>query len=163
MPSQKLGFYLSDEIFAIHAPILVTIDAQRTAILTIELASERSAQTWRSHFEALEHHHCFSLGMASDRGKGVVAGSQASCDMALWVADYFHEFRDLFEVRHRLERKASAAITKAYEAARRVAKARSADNLHKRLPQYDPAHRAWEQAITRYDQLDVLLNLLRDA
>ena len=38
--------------------------------------------------------------MASDRGKGVVAGYQAACDMALWVADYFHEFHDLFEVRN---------------------------------------------------------------
>jgi hypothetical protein len=163
MPSKKLVFYLSDEIFAIHAPILVTIDAQSTAILTIELASDRSAETWRSHFEALENHHFFSLGMASDRGKGVVAGYQASCDMALWVADYFHEFRDLFEVRHRLERKAYAAINKEYEAARRFAKARSEGNLQKRLQQYDTAHRACEQAITLYDQLDLLLNLLRDA
>ena len=163
MPSKKLVFYLSDEIFAIHAPILVTIDAQSTAILTIELASDRSAETWRSHFEALEHHHFFSLGMASDRGKGVVAGYQAACDMALWVADYFHEFRDLFEVRHRLERKAYAAINKEYEAARRFAKARSEGNLHKRLQQYDTAHRACEPAITLYDQLDLLLHLLRDA
>ena len=32
-----------------------------------------------------------------------------------------------------------------------------------RLQQYDTAHRACEQAITLYDQLDVLLDLLRDA
>ena len=82
--------------------------------------------------------------------------------MALWVADYFHEFRDLFEVRQRLERKAYAAINKAYEAAQRFAKARSEGNLHKRLQQYDTAHRACEQAITLYDELDLLLNLLRD-
>ena len=106
MPSKKLLFSLSDEIFAIHAPILVTIDAQSTAILTLELASDRSAETWRRPFEALENHHVFSLGMASDRGKGGVAGSQASWDMAWGVADYFHELRDLFEVRHRLEGKA---------------------------------------------------------
>ena len=56
MPSKKLVFYLSDEIFAIHAPILVTIDARSTAMLNIELASDRSAETWRTHFEALEHH-----------------------------------------------------------------------------------------------------------
>ena len=162
MPSKKLVFYLSDEIFAIHAPILVTIDAQSTAILNIELASDRSAATWKAHFEALEQHHFVSLGMASDRGKGVVAGYQAACDMALWVADYFHEFQDLFEVRHQLERQAYAAINKEYEAARRFAKARSEANLCKRLHQYDTAHRACEQAITLYDQLDVLLVLLRD-
>jgi len=51
MPHQKVVFYLSDEIFAIRAPILVTIDAQSTAILKIELASDRSAQTWEAHFK----------------------------------------------------------------------------------------------------------------
>jgi hypothetical protein len=106
IPSKKLVFYLSDEIFAIHAPILVTIDARSTTILNIELASDRSAETWRAHCEALEDHQFVSLGMASDRGLGLVAGYQAACDMALWVADYFHEFRDLFALLHQLERKA---------------------------------------------------------
>ena len=163
MSSKKLVFYLSDEIFAIHAPILVTIDAQSTTILNIELASDRSAETWKAHFEALETHHFVSLGMVSDRGKGLVAGSQAACDMALWVADYFHEFRDLFEVRQQLERKAYAAINKEYEAARTFANAKSEANLHKRLQQYETAHRACEQAITLYDQLALLLDLLREA
>ncbi len=163
MPSKKLVFYLSDEIFAIHAPILVTIDAQSTAILNIELALDRSAETWRAHFEALEHHHFFSLGMASDRGKGVVAGYQAACDMALWVADYFHEFRDLFEVLHQLERKAYGAITKEYEVARTFANAKSESHLQKRLQQYETAHDACEEAIRLYDELGLLLHLLRDA
>ena len=35
MPHKKVVLYLSDEIFAIRAPILVTIDAQSTAILKI--------------------------------------------------------------------------------------------------------------------------------
>jgi hypothetical protein len=112
-PSKKLGFSLSDAIFAIHAPILVTIDAQSTALLHIELASDRSAETWRTHFEALEQPPCFRLGMASDRGKGVVAGYQAACDMALWVADYVHAYRNLFAVRNQWERTAYAAINKA--------------------------------------------------
>jgi hypothetical protein len=98
MPSKTWVFYLSDEIFAIHVPILVTIDARSTTILNLGLASDRSAETWKAHFEALGNHHFVSLGMASDRGLGLVAGYQASCDMALWVADYFHEFQDLFEL-----------------------------------------------------------------
>ena len=106
MPSKSFVFYLSDEIFALHTPILVTIDARSTTILNIELASDRSADTRRGHFEALEAHHFFSLGLASDRGLGLVAGYRAACDMALWVVDYFHEFRDLFELQHQLERKA---------------------------------------------------------
>ncbi len=163
MPSKKLVFYLSDEIFAIHAPILVTIDAQSTAILKIELASDRSADTWKAHFEALEDHQFFSLGMASDRGTGLVTGYQAACDMTLWVADYFHEFRDLFKLLHQLERKAYAAIDKEYDAARTFANAKSESNLQKRLQHYDTAHRACEHAIALYDQLHGLLHLLREA
>jgi hypothetical protein len=163
IPSKTFVFYLSDEIFAIHAPILVTIDAQSTTILKIELASDRSADTWRAHFEALEDHQFFSLGMASDRALGLVAGYQAACDTALWVADYFHEFRDLFKVLHQLERKAYAAIDKEYDAARTFANAKSEANLQKRLQHYDTAHHACEQAMALYDQLAVLLHWLREA
>jgi hypothetical protein len=163
MPSKKLVFYLSDEIFALHVPILLTIDARSTTILNIELASDRSAETWRAHFDALAEHQFVSLGMASDRGLGLVAGYQAACDMALWVADYFHEFRDLFEVLHQWERKAYAAIVKEHEAAHKFAHAKGESNLAKRLQQYDTAHHACEQAIALYDQLAMLLHLLREA
>ena len=163
IPSKKWVFYLSDEIFAMHTPILVTIDARSTTILNIELASDRSADTWRAHFEALADHQFFSLGMASDRGLGLVAGYQAACDMALWVADYFHELRDLFEVLHQLERKAYAAISKEDDAAHKFARAKSEANLAKRLQQYDTAHHACEQAMALYDQLAMLLHLLREA
>src|SRR5207249_1481969 len=81
------------------------------------------------HFEALANHHFVSLGMASDRGLGLVAGYQAACDMALWVADYFHEFQDLFELLYQLERKAYAAMNKEYDAARTFAHAKSEANL----------------------------------
>ena len=163
MPSKKLVFYLSDEIFALHVPILLTIDARSTTILNIELASDRSAETWRAHFDTLAEHQFVSLGMASDRGLGLVAGYQAACDMALWVADYFHEFRDLFEVLHQLERKAYAAIVKEHDAAQKFAQAKGESNLAKRLHQYDTAHHACEQAIALYDHLAMLLHLLREA
>ncbi len=39
MPSPTVVFYLSDEIFAIQAPILVTIEPHSTTILHIELAT----------------------------------------------------------------------------------------------------------------------------
>lgn len=163
MPSKTLVFYLSDEIFAIHTPILVTIDARSTTILKIELASDRSADTWRTHFAALENHQFVSLGLASDRGLGLVAGYRAACDMALWVADYFHEFRDLFAVLQQLERKAYTAIEKEYDATQKFARAKSEANLHKRLHHYDTAHHACEQAIALYDHLAILLHLLREA
>ena len=63
--------YLRDEIFARPQPSLVRIEAQSTAILNIPLASERSAETWEAHFDDLGAHHVHSIGMASDRGRGL--------------------------------------------------------------------------------------------
>src|SRR6266481_4969235 len=137
MASKKWGFYLSDEIFAIQAPILVTIDAPSTTILNIELAS--------------------------DRGVGLVAGYHAAFEAALWVCDYFHAFQDLFNLLHQLERKAYGAIGKEDEAARKWENAKSEANFAKRLEQYEQAQQACEQALALYDHLDLLLHLLRES
>ena len=163
MPSQSMVFYLSDEIFAIHAPILVTIEPHSTTMLHIELATDRSASTWKAHFDTLKAHHFHSVGMASDRGLGLVAGYRDACPDALWVGDHFHEFRGLFDVRLQWEKKAYGAIAKEDEALRKFHHAKSASNLNKRLIQYEQAHQACEQAMARYDQLDMLLQLLQDA
>src|SRR6266705_661326 len=56
-----------------------------------------------------------------------------------------------------------AAIAKEDEAAQTFHNAKSEANLHKRLQHYEHAHQACEHAIARYDQLDLLLHLLRDA
>ena len=160
--STTVVFYLSDEIFATHKPILVTVDAKSTAILKIELASERSAQTWQAHFEALDDHHFHSLGMASDRGVGLVAGYHAACQEALWVSDQFHEFHDLFTLCRQWERKAYRAIGKEDDTAQKFDHAKSEATLQKRLHQYEQACQACEQAIAQYDHLNILLHLLRE-
>ena len=162
MPHKKVVVYLSDEIFAIRAPILVTIDAQSTAILKIELASDRSAKTWESHFNDLGAHRFHSLGMASDRGVGLKAGYQAACQEGFWVCDQFHEFQALFNRCHQLERKAYGAIGKEIEAAEKFTNAKSEANLQKRLEQYDQARQVCQQAIERYDQLNLLLRMISE-
>src|SRR5207237_6836189 len=163
MTESTVVFYLSDEIFARHQPLLVTIEAQSTAILKIQLAADRSAETWKAPCDDLGAHRFHSIGMASDRGVGLVAGYHAACQDARWVCDRFHEFRDLFDRRRQLERKAYAAIAKEDEAVHTFHHAKSEAHLHKRLQHYEHAHHACEQAIARYDQLDLLLHLLRDA
>src|SRR5207247_11092264 len=59
--------------------------------------------------------------------------------------------------------KAYAAIAKEDEAVHTFHHAKSAAHLHKRLQHDEHAHHACEHAIARYDQLDRLLHLLRDA
>ena len=137
MPHKTVVFYLSDEIFALRRPILVTIEAQSTAILKIELADNRSAETWTAHVDNLGVHRFHSIGMASDRGVGLKAGYQAACQEGFWVCDQFHEFQDLYNRCHQLERKAYGAIGKEIKAAETFANAKSDANLQKRLEQYD--------------------------
>ena len=163
MAQTKLVFYLSDELFALQRPILVTVEAQSTAILKIQLASDRSAPTWKAHFADLSDHHFHSIGMASDRGVGLVAGYKSACQDAIWVCDQFHEFQDLFNRCHQLERKAYSAIGKEEKAAQTFSRAKCEANLHKRLEQYERAQHTCEQAMARYDQLDFRLHLLREA
>ncbi len=162
MAEKKMVFYLSDEIFAIGVPILVTLEAQSTAILKIERAADRSAQTWQRHFEELGEHLFHSIGMASDRGTGLMAGYQAVCQDGRWVCDQFHEFQELFHRCQQLECKAYGAITKEHEASALFHNAKSESNLQKRLEQYERAHNACEQAMARYDQLSMLLQWLRE-
>ena len=163
MAQKKVVFYLSDEIFAIQTPILVTLDAQSTAMLKIELASDRSANTWETHFNDLGAHRFHSLGMASDRGVGLKAGYQTACPDGFWVCDQFHEFQDLYTRCHQLERQAYRAIATEHEAVEKFANAKSEANLQKRLEQYERAQHACQQAIERYDQLDFLLHMLSEA
>jgi hypothetical protein len=155
--------YLRAEMFARHQPILVTIEAHSTAMLKMPLASERSAETWKAHFDDLGDHRFHSMGMASDRGLGLVAGSHAACQDARWVCDRFHALQNLFDRRRQLARQAYAAMAKEDEAAPTFYNAKSEAHLPKRLHHYEHAHHACEHAIARYDQLDLLLHLLRDA
>src|SRR3989442_2770098 len=163
MAERTVVLYLSDEIFARHQPILVTIEAQSTAILKMQLASDRSPETWKAHFDDLGEHRFHSIGMASDRGLGLMAGYHAACPDSRWVCDRFHALQDLFYRRPQIERKAYAAIAKEDEAAHTFHNAKSEANLAKRLQHYERAHHACEHAMARYDQLDLLLRLLRDA
>src|SRR5712691_3478558 len=48
------------------------------------------------------------------------------------------------------------------ETAQKFAHAKSESNLHQRLHQYEQVHQACEHAMALYDQLDILLHLLRE-
>jgi hypothetical protein len=163
MASTTRVVYLSAELFAIHTPLLVTVEPTSTALLKIALAAERSAETWQAHFDDLRDHHCIPRGRASDRGRGLVAGSQSAVAEAQWVCDQCHEFHDLFDVLAQMERTASAAIAKEEAAAQKFSRAKREASLPQRLAHYDTAHHACEQAIALYDPLARLLDRQRDA
>jgi len=50
-------------------PILITIEPKSTAILKIELAANRSSESWQNHYEQLQLNKFIAKALMSDRGK----------------------------------------------------------------------------------------------
>jgi hypothetical protein len=48
----RIVFLLCDEIFTLGQPILLTVEPRSLAILKIELAEQRDAETWQKHWGA---------------------------------------------------------------------------------------------------------------
>jgi len=157
---ERLVFYVSDEIFALGCPILITIDPVSTAILCIELAPNRQADTWKDHFQVIEKHNFIPSGLCSDRGNGIVAGFQAAFDGVMWCSDHFHEFRDLIKLCHLLERQAYAAIGEEAERERVLDNAKSEATRQKRQLAYEAAKADCTQKIAEYQHVSDLLDLL---
>lgn len=155
-----LIFYLSDEIFALGCPILVTIDPISTAILRIELASDRTGNTWKQHFSELKDHRFIAKGLGSDRGVGIINGFQDACPDVAWCSDHFHEFSDLTKLRGSLEKQAYAAITEEEVRLRVLNNAKSEENRQKRLQHYESVKADCNQKIAQYQHVSDLLDLL---
>ena len=157
---EYLVFYLSDEIFSLGPTILLTIDPVSTAILRIELADNRQADNWKSHYQCLEGSHFNPNGLASDCGAGIIIGFQAVFEDKIWCSDHFHEFRDLAKLSITLETQAYAAIAKEDERLRVFDNAKSEANLQKRLQEYESARADCEEKIAQYQHVSDILNLL---
>ncbi len=153
-------FALADEIFALSTPILITIDPVSTAILRIELADDRTAATWKNHFDALNEHQFELRGLGSDRGNGLVKGYQDACQDSAWCSDHFHEFRGLTHLCSTLEKQAYAAIAKEQKCLDIFNNARSEQNLEKRLAELTNASIACEQKIAQYQHINDILDIL---
>jgi hypothetical protein len=149
-PSPQQIYYSSDEIFAGNRPILITIDPVSTAILRIELSSDRKADTWQEHFNVLKGQQFSPIGFNSDRGTGLVQGYKAAFQNAIWASDHFHEFRGLTKCCATLERQAYAAISFEQERLRVFNNASSEENLEKRLQQLTDATSDCEEKIEQY-------------
>jgi hypothetical protein len=161
--SPRQVIYLSDEIFAISSPILITIEPKSTAILKIELAKDRTAETWQQHFDSLKQQNYIANGLSSDRGNGIIAGFQGIYPEADWFSDHFHEFRGLAQSCTQLENKAYTAIQHEAECLRKFNNAHSENNLQRRLAEYEVAAQQCTAHINRYEAANELYQWVRRA
>jgi hypothetical protein len=134
MAARTGGFALSEEIVARPQPLVGTLEAQSTALRNMPWASERSAETWHAPVDDRGAQRVHSLGMAADRGLGLVAGSHAAGQDARGGWERLPALHDLLDRRRPLERQASAALAKEDEAAPMCHHAPRAAHRHQRLP-----------------------------
>lgn len=158
-----LVFFLSDELFTLGCPILVTIDPVSTAILRIDLAADRKSDTWQTHFSALKDHQFIAKGLGSDRGVGIINGFQRVCPDVVWCSDHFHEFTDLIKLRMTLERQAYAEIAEEEERWRILNNAKSEDNRQKCSQKYEKAKVICDLKISQYQHVSDIVDLLLPA
>jgi len=160
--SATFVMFLSDEVFACHQPILVTIEPKSMAILNIQLADDRTAQTWKAHWQAIEHNQFYTLGLASDRGKGLTEGFKQAFPDQNYYPDQFHDLRDLAKtIGVDLEKAAYQAIAFEYKCQQLWLKARSQSSVHTRYQAYQTALLLSQKAMELYENYSYLLNQLR--
>jgi len=160
LSSSRLVIFLSDEIFALGCPILVTIEPKSTAILKIELASNRTKETWQNHYEELQLNKFIAKALASDRGKGITGGFEAVYSQSLWFSDHFHEFRGIFKLLIKFEKQAYAAIEHEYDRLCKLNNARSEATIKKYQEQYEQACQVCLEKMDLYQQIEESLLLL---
>lgn len=156
----QIVFLLCDEIFTLGQPILITVEPRSLAILKIELADKRDAETWKKHWEELVTAGLITKPkVVSDQGSGLVKGCQL---MGLsHHPDLFHLLHPLAPFEGRFERKALGAIENEYERERVFESAKSESVIGKRIDWYEAAQVEAQEAIERYDNYCYLWRELR--
>jgi hypothetical protein len=160
-PDAQMVFLLCDEIFTRGQPILMTVEPKSLAILKIELAENRTAETWKHHWEALAEAGLLEgQTVVSDQGSGLVKGCAL---MGLpHHPDLFHLLRPLALRGERFYRTALAAIAREYERGS-VESGRSEAVVPKRGAAYEAAKAEAAAQIGRYDDFCYLWTALRQA
>jgi len=160
-PDAQIVFLLCDEIFTHGQPILITVEPRSLAILKIELAENRTAETWKKHWDALADAGLIERQtVVSDQGSGLVKGCAL---MGLTHhPDLFHLLRPLAMCGERFSRKALAAIAREYERGS-VESGRSEAVIKKRRAAYEAAKAEAAAQIRRYDDFCYLWTALRNA
>ena len=80
----------SDEIFSNSQPILIDVDPISSIILKIELAQDRTGETWSEHYNGILENGFEIDGVTSDGGTGLLSGLKKSQIEVSWQPDTYH-------------------------------------------------------------------------
>ncbi len=148
----QLVVFLSDEIFVKKQPILVTVDANSSAILRIELADSRKVQDWQKHWQCIEKNGHIAVYLVTDEGKGLCGAHKKTLKHLVRQPDTYHAIAHrLGKWVNALEQAAMATIKDEYERWDKLDSARSEAVINSRIEAYEQAKQAADQAIELYE------------
>jgi hypothetical protein len=142
---------VADEIFIGNQPILITLDPISSAILSIELAKERSKEVWVKHIEEIEVEGKIEIiSMVTDEGKGLC--SAITKKNISWNPDSYHAVAHrLGSWANRLEAQAYKRIDIEYERKHIILSAKTPKVINQRRYKYGKACKESIKAIEMYD------------
>lgn len=145
--SPHVVVFSNDEVYAKSQPILITVDPVSSAILSIELAANRSSEQWCQHYERLLANGYQPKQLTSDAGSGICAANTAMFPDIPWQLDTFHSVAHrLGDWDRRLAKRIDSAIRYAADREATLNSAKSDAVIDKRLTACFEADRAIEVA-----------------
>ncbi|MBL0722017.1 MAG: hypothetical protein JJV88_05500 [Sulfurovum sp.] len=154
---------VSDEIFIGNQPILITAEPRSSAILAIELAKDRTKDTWTEHITKIELSGKVEIiYMVTDEGSGLRWA--ISDKNILWQPDTYHAIAHrLGKWVHILEARAYKRIAIEYERKRVISSAKTQKIINKRRYNYSKSRKNSIEAIELYeDFLYLYANLIKE-
>ena len=140
---------LQDEIFQVHRPVLVGVDAASTYCYLLQLAEHRDADTWGCHLLDAVERGLAPTRTIADAGSGLRAGQQAAFRAAVPChVDVFHIQHQCQTVANSLTRQAMGATTQRHNLEQKMVVAKQKAQGHRISKKLTQARQHEARAIT---------------
>ena len=151
----------SDEIFAKRRPILIDVEPISSVIIKIELAKDRTGETWSEHYNGIVENNFDIKQVNSDGGTGLLLGLKESSIEANWQPDTFHAVSHrLGDFVRRFKSKAYSAISCEYDRELSSLKSKTDETFEKKYKRYIEASNSAVEAIELYDNFTFLYHCI---
>jgi hypothetical protein len=153
--------FCSDEIFKKGEAILITVDADSMAILSISWSKSRSGESWEGHWKALLLAGYTPYVLCNDEGKGMSSAQKAIFPELPRQSDTFHAISHRFGLYvERYEKAAFKAMSNEYDCMEAVERSKTFPTYEKRYENYEKLCRITKKAIALYDDFVFLYHCL---
>ena len=132
VPLSTLRVGALDELFSQGSPVLAGVDLEGGYLFSLALRDDRSGESWAAVLGQAKDQGLTLERVVKDAATGMAAGVSEIFPEAEQRDDCFHAHYEMNKVRHRLERRAYAAIQNEDDALKRLRQTRVKDAKRRR-------------------------------